>query len=562
MLDSFTEINSESDMELALGGALGDSLSFGAVQSEVTDKMAPEVTRNNGGGGASASVKVSTNTKFITATMSIERYYSSVKEEVSPLAADALTLLDAQDYVGFFKACGPNYVRTIRRAQEVTAIFEYESTSSDLSAEFSKDLQGSAGADGGAPTNQVAGKAKFASLNSSLKIKIIGFGMGLTLEGSESMVATTLEEFNGVMKFAFNSMTRAEGARHIGMVKGMEVVPWVNNLAFNAAAKIGDENVLVPVSRDLIPSAVTISGVLTCLNPNHVLDKFSKCCEQSHLYDAATLLYDGTTCTATAPSTCICRPFKNLDKSLVRDNMSNNGEFVARLDNVMRYKMAALASAEKCISASRAVPTSHWYNYIKQNDSVPNRQEAEVKITLIQLRRAMDPNDDYGLIKQLAREFDEWIEKFYSPCLGALYGDGNEGLATDDNNQFMAASWYTHEKCMYLTCLMPNMRWDRTVAGCSPGIFMSPAATIFDGDENTLVHCAKKEDDTCKYPNSVSKDWFDKATGCWTAGKDSISGIEWLMNNFCNPTVLNEKLEDNTALKATHETAGGTCVPA
>lgn len=540
---------------MALGGALGGSLSFGAVQSEVTEKMTPEVTRNSGSGGASASVKISTNTKFITATMSIERYYSSVKEEVSPLVADALTLLGSQDYVGFFKACGPNYVRTIRRAQEVTAIFEFESTSSDVALEFSKDLQGSSSPEGEGATNQVAGKAKYASVNSSLKIKIIGFGLGLTLEGSETMVATTLEEFNGVMKFAFNSMTRAEGAHHIGMVKGMEVVPWVNNLAFNVAAKIGEENVVVPLSRDLIPVATGSN----CANSNHVVDKWSKCCEQSHLYDTATKVYDVTLCSA-SPTTCVCRPFRNLDKSLVRDNMSNNGEFVARLDNVMRYKMAALASVEKCISASRAVPKTHWYNYIKQHDSVPNREEATIQITLIQLRRAMDPNDDFGLVAHLAKELDEWIEKFYTPCLGALYGMGDETIPGDDNNKFMAASWYTHDQCMNLSCLMPSMRWDRTVKGCSPGIIMTPASTIYDGADNSTTFCAKKEDETCKYKNSELKVWFTKAKTCWN--KDgNISGLEYLMNNYCNPTVLTEKLADTSTLKVSHEDANGDCVP-
>merc|ERR1719157_536204 len=68
---------------------------------------------------------------MITSTMRIERYYSSIREELSSLTDDALTLLDRQDYIGFFKGCGPNYIRSIRRAQEITAIFEFEETSSE-----------------------------------------------------------------------------------------------------------------------------------------------------------------------------------------------------------------------------------------------------------------------------------------------------------------------------------------------------------------------------------------------------------------------------------------------
>ena len=59
--------------------------------------------------------------------MRIERYYSSVREDVTPLSNDARTLIEQQDYIGFFKACGPAYVRGIRRAQEVSAIFIFKS---------------------------------------------------------------------------------------------------------------------------------------------------------------------------------------------------------------------------------------------------------------------------------------------------------------------------------------------------------------------------------------------------------------------------------------------------
>ena len=59
--------------------------------------------------------------RLVVATMRINRYYTSIREELSPLTADAKTILDNKDYVGFFKSCGANYVRSIRRAQEITA---------------------------------------------------------------------------------------------------------------------------------------------------------------------------------------------------------------------------------------------------------------------------------------------------------------------------------------------------------------------------------------------------------------------------------------------------------
>jgi len=84
---------------------------------------------------------------MITSTMRIERYYSSVREELSSLSDDALTLLDRQDYIGFFKSCGPNYIRSIRRAQEITAIFEFNESSSESASEVAVKIQATTGGD-------------------------------------------------------------------------------------------------------------------------------------------------------------------------------------------------------------------------------------------------------------------------------------------------------------------------------------------------------------------------------------------------------------------------------
>ena len=52
-----------------------------------------------------------------------------------------------------------------------------------------------------------------------------------------------LEEYNDVMKFAFQSFTQNEDSHNIGMVYWIEIFPWVDNTAFQVASKVLDENV-------------------------------------------------------------------------------------------------------------------------------------------------------------------------------------------------------------------------------------------------------------------------------------------------------------------------------
>ena len=132
------------------------------------------------------------------------------------MSEDALTLLDAQDYIGFFKSCGPNYVRSIRRAQELTALFKFTSASEENAREFALGLKASgAGLDASA---SFAMKEKYTSITSNLAITVVGYGIGLNAEGSTQLMSTTLEEYNDVMKFAFQSFTQNENSHKIGMV--------------------------------------------------------------------------------------------------------------------------------------------------------------------------------------------------------------------------------------------------------------------------------------------------------------------------------------------------------
>ena len=160
--------------------------------------------------------------------MRIERYYSSLREELSPMKEEAVGSLNNQDYVSFFKACGPTYIRSIRRAQEVTAIFSFETTSDQDAQQYAANLQVAVG-----EWSKV--KPQFTTASNTLQINIVGFGLGLSEEGSETLVADSLPEYKKVMRFAFDSMTRGGEYIHIGMVYGMEVVPWSENVMFQVS---------------------------------------------------------------------------------------------------------------------------------------------------------------------------------------------------------------------------------------------------------------------------------------------------------------------------------------
>ena len=292
----------DTESEASMEGSVSGSFSYFFIKGEASIQ-------------AKSSGKVTAQTRKIVATMRIERYYSSVREELSPLSEDALTLLDRQDYIGFFKSCGPNYIRSIRRAQELTAIFSFTSTSADVAASFVATVQASSPntffSSGGSASSSVGASSKYSSVTSSMEITILGFGLGLNSEGSATMVAASLEEYQEVMKFGFKSFTQNEDSHNIGMVYGMEIVPWVDNTSFQVNSKLMEEAVIISLPRSMIPKAYPIAdgGVIdtpsTAWNnadettrnlfqykeSSFHKDRYGYCCENTVLWDTATQAY-------------------------------------------------------------------------------------------------------------------------------------------------------------------------------------------------------------------------------------------------------------------------------
>ena len=320
-LDSFNDFSGTNNLAADLASSLSDTFGYEGIKKEAKFDAA----------NSESSVRM------VISTMRIERYYSSVRDEISPLSPAALKLLDSQDYIGFFKSCGPRYTRSIRRAQEITSIFKFEVTSTQSASSFASGLKksGSVTVDA-APEESLAAQPQFATIASSLEIKILGFGLGLNIAGSSTLVSTNLAEFNEVMKFAFTAFTTSEDTSHIGMVYGIEVVPWVDNTEFQVASKVLDENVEIPLGRSLIPRVVVREVSTTsefrntlddralyqCKGPINFMYKYGYCCEENMLFNPAAYEYQTepniTNNQQAYISVRVCKPVHVLDKSLVK----------------------------------------------------------------------------------------------------------------------------------------------------------------------------------------------------------------------------------------------------
>ena len=247
----------------------------------------------------------------------------------------------------------------------------------------------------------------------------------------------------------------------------------------------------------------------------------------------------------------ICRPTEVLQTDVVKITLATNAEYISRLDMAIRQKLAQIAQLQHCISATRYIPSKHDFDILRSHTSLGYGIAEETDFTLIELKKAIDPFNDYGLLKHLSKELDEYLDKFVSPCLAALYGSSD--LTTNnqvDNDFFLKTTWDEHAVCSDFTCLEEDKRWGRKAsgAGCVNGLMTGLDAEAYDSadESNCSLTVNSEGNEECKYVSSVLSQFQEDADKCWTHLPHK--SISYLMYQFCTPMMTSQTLSSTSTL--------------
>lgn len=518
-------------------------------------------------------VQLFDNKYVVAATMKIDRFFSSLLEDNGKLSYDAMKMLENEEYLNFFTACGPNYVRSLHRAQEVTAIFRFEASDAFEAQSFADLLKLYVHGNRGnmISAKRQAGEAPievelnrfdmdfdfdFEKIRQSLSIEIFGYGLGLNGSGSKTLVATSLDEFNEVMRFAFLSMTKvnndsSSNENQSGIVHSIEVVPWADNSEFLKAAEVNFSRILAPIPRGLIESSRQVfkHGRLEnlCTSFDLIADDFGKCCHDDDMVDTSGYQNgDGSKATKKKK----CEPKQYLSPVVMRDNLETNAEFASWISSVAQEKMKNLSTLGQCVNKLRSLPKRFDYFYLHSSPGIDYDESIDMSYTVKELKAALDPAADLSILTLLSNENDEYFEMFYQPCLSALYGKNDGGIRNIDPKYFMAKPWYNHVECARVSCLEKNMAWDRLGGnGCVEGLLARETdknPIPFDSDP----FCAKEIDkstgeEKCKYKFTPKANIIMQIDSCRESlphgedgrGRPIPLSMGYLIDYFCMPQV-------------------------
>jgi len=210
---------------------------------------------------------------FFYSEMAADLYYASVDDSVATISEDAIVLLTRGEYIGFIQACGPYYIRTVRRQKAIVTLFQYE-----LDTNVDDNLADSANVslsdvvhdlisrvDGVADTGNDRNRLVQNTHSSSLTIQIFGFGLTMDSDVLGSLVANSIEQYDDAMNYGFEAMKSIDS----GLVKSIEVYPWVANMSFQQSAKI-DVKIEQETCYELVSRTITSGTMCVKVDPSGV----------------------------------------------------------------------------------------------------------------------------------------------------------------------------------------------------------------------------------------------------------------------------------------------------
>mmetsp|Transcript_38523 Transcript_38523/g.89552 ORF Transcript_38523/g.89552 Transcript_38523/m.89552 type:complete len:766 (-) Transcript_38523:107-2404(-) len=223
-----------NDMKRMMGGSddVGNWLVFDKVLAHM-DKANRQRT------SGSAFGRSNKNTVHLTAMMKADMYYNSADESFVSMSTDAVALLRRGEYIGFMQACGPYFIRSIRRTKQIAATFKHTTTSSRASGSSTHVAR----SNGRVRTDTTTKLRTSRTANEeNMEITVVGLGLSFLDAGPGTLMPKTLDDYEATMNYGFNCLKNQRS----GLVESIEVIPWVASPSFQIAAKMditleGDE---------------------------------------------------------------------------------------------------------------------------------------------------------------------------------------------------------------------------------------------------------------------------------------------------------------------------------
>lgn len=296
------------------------------------------------------------------------------------------------------------------------------------------------------------------------------------------MVATNLDEYNKALKFAFKSMQNKE----VGMIRGVEIVSWMNNLQFQNAVMFVRTEMIAWVPQDPDPSApghkVLVRGV-----------------EQGPLLTAAsgTEGRDDYVPAVYAP--------QYVEAIEVKAITMVNAEFITSLEARYRKEMQTVSRFIVCKAELNSLKTQKLGKY-KLMDHTKLDLNKESRDDAWTVDQAVTITSNVDNLNKRIDSLQVFIAHVYSKCASAITKHSNDGS--------MTKYWWDLPECL-------------PTASGTPGNDDNPTLECIEGDKDFIYDKASDTVTCVEQP--------PPAAGATMAS--NTAGMNNFIDRYCLPEI-------------------------
>uniref|UniRef100_A0A7S1FUM5 Uncharacterized protein n=1 Tax=Corethron hystrix TaxID=216773 RepID=A0A7S1FUM5_9STRA len=362
--------------------------------------------------------RTDTKTHSIMGVLTVDRYHSSLDENGSELSMAAKELIKRDEFIGFFKTCGPGFIRSLRRQAMMMAMFDYESTENTSNTNVYMKLSAND------PIRAASVEGNFTEkknqLMQSLKITIRATGIGL-LGGEGSLTPRTMEQYSETMDYVFKSIQRSD----VGNVVSVEVVSYINSPNFQ---------VLTEVSRTM---EYTVCYDSVDVDSRNILP----CEDENVVFHVMTI------------------------NSMVRKfNVVSNAEHVVRIQSIVTSAMTRLELIQQCINKLTVLPAAVRNLNLKNHKCMKNYLGTNCEDRTVQqlLDDLVGLDQGTYYYSREAIRLRNYVDNYFNSCIIDL----NRNLYGIAGGTFQARHWTQIPSCNKIACTYASAFWDSAIGNC------------------------------------------------------------------------------------------------
>uniref|UniRef100_A0A7S1BY16 Uncharacterized protein n=1 Tax=Corethron hystrix TaxID=216773 RepID=A0A7S1BY16_9STRA len=375
----------------------------------------------------------------LVVVMEATRFQTTIDDSHMMLHSDVDNLLRTGDYVSFYQACGPSYIRSIRRRSEMMTVFTHDPRSFDIK----RRLEGRQKLQSQSTDRKYGGQDDMDNTH----IELRAFGIS-TLKNEDvedqgiHIQVRSVDDFWDATNYIYRQLQSTKV--NAGVPVAMQIVPWHKSPLFQ-----GSSGYLMDMDADICEDVGPDEICQVGRYPQH-LKNYNMMINAEHLTRMDDVLkrkmWDVVMMQA-------CKVDLNKLDYVTEDILLVNLRYLTMIEEepeAANIGASNFEGEEETNSQTEGGEEEHGHSHRRLHN-----EQYDDEFKNMSAKRMRNEIFTHEVFKERLRDLRDYVDHYYSPCASIL----GQSAGSVHGNSIMLNAWYEHDECMDTVCIMPGVEW-------------------------------------------------------------------------------------------------------